>query len=281
MTVNERDGLGDDLPPDYFTHISQGDFFGWPYAYIGAHPDPDFGSKRPDLVAKTRTPDLLFQAHSAPLGLAFYEGDQFPADYKGDAFVALHGSWNSAKPTGYKVVRIRFKDGKPVGGYENFLTGFHLDDSSPAQVWGRPVGLAAAKDGSLLVTDDAGKADLAGGLYGEVMERQGGLPSEAARNQAVHLRQVASVDTILRRCAAKGGGAERNRTAGLLIANEALSQLSYSPKSARGAVLGSEARPVKRTAAWGRRARDPQSSPRSGSSASTLPASTSFTAMAG
>jgi len=158
VTVNERDGLGDDLPPDYFTHITQGDFFGWPYAYIGAHPDPDFGSKRPDLVAKTRTPDLLFQAHSAPLGLAFYEGGQFPADYKGDAFVALHGSWNSAKPTGYKVVRIKFKDGKPVGGYENFLTGFHLDDTSPAQVWGRPVGLAVAKDGSLLVTDDAGKA---------------------------------------------------------------------------------------------------------------------------
>ena len=158
VTVNERDGLGDDLPPDYFTHVSQGDFFGWPYAYIGTHPDPDFGKKKPEMVAKTKTPDILFQAHSAPLGLVFYEGTQFPADYKGDAFVALHGSWNSTHPTGYKVVRVRFKDGKPVGGYDNFLTGFHVGETSPAQVWGRPVGLAVARDGSLLVTDDAGKA---------------------------------------------------------------------------------------------------------------------------
>jgi glucose/arabinose dehydrogenase len=158
VTVNERDGLGDDLPPDYLTHIAQGEFFGWPYAYIGPHPDPDLGSKKPAMIGKTKTPDLLFQAHSAPLGLLFYEGSQFPADYKGDAFVALHGSWNSAKPTGYKVVRVKFKDGKPVGGYDNFLTGFHVGETSPAQVWGRPVGLATAKDGSLLVTDDAGKA---------------------------------------------------------------------------------------------------------------------------
>lgn len=158
VSVNERDGLGDDLPPDYLAHIREGDFFGWPYAYTGNHPDPDYGAKRPDLVAAAKMPDLLFQAHSAPLGLVFYEGDQFPADFKGDAFVALHGSWNSAKPTGYKVVRVKFKDGKPVGGYDNFVTGFHIDDTSPAQVWGRPVGLAVAKDGSLLVTDDAGKA---------------------------------------------------------------------------------------------------------------------------
>ena len=158
VTVNERDGLGDDLPPDYLAHISQGDFFGWPYAYIGAHPDPDYGARRPDLVARTKTPDLLFQAHSAPLGLVFYDGNQFPAEYRGDAFVALHGSWNSSKPTGYKVVRIKFKDGKPQGGYDNFVTGFHVDDTSPAQVWGRPVGLAIARDGSLLIADDAGKA---------------------------------------------------------------------------------------------------------------------------
>jgi glucose/arabinose dehydrogenase len=157
VTVNERDGLGDDLPPDYLTHITQGEFFGWPYAYIGPHPDPDYGAKRPDLVAKTMTPDVLFQAHSAPLGLVFYEGSQFPADYKGDAFVALHGSWNRAKPTGYKVVRVKFKDGKPVGGYDNFLTGFWDGSTSPAQVWGRPVGLAVANDGSLLVSDDVGK----------------------------------------------------------------------------------------------------------------------------
>ena len=157
VTVNERDGLGDGLVPDYFTRIRQGDFFGWPYAYIGRHPDPDYGAKRPDLVAKTKVPDVLFQSHSAPLGLVFYEGDQFPADYKGDAFVALHGSWNSAKPTGYKVVRIKFAYGRPVGGFEDFLTGFWDGSTSPAQVWGRPAGLLVAKDGSLLVADDDGK----------------------------------------------------------------------------------------------------------------------------
>jgi glucose/arabinose dehydrogenase len=156
VTVNERDGLGDGLVPDYLTRIAQGDFFGWPYAYTGKNPDPDYGAKRPDLVARSKTPDLLFQSHSAPLGLVFYEGDQFPAAYKGDAFVALHGSWNSAKPTGYKVVRVKFTGGKPAGGYENFLTGFWDGSTSPAQVWGRPVGLAVAKDGSLLVADDAG-----------------------------------------------------------------------------------------------------------------------------
>lgn len=157
VTVNERDGLGDELPPDYLARLAQDDFFGWPYAYLGPHPDPDFGAKRPDLVAKTKAPDLLFQAHSAPLGLVFYQGGQFPADYRGDAFVALHGSWNSAKPTGYKVVRVHFQNGRPAGGYDNFLTGFRLDDTSPPQVWGRPVGLAVAKDGSLLVTDDVAK----------------------------------------------------------------------------------------------------------------------------
>jgi glucose/arabinose dehydrogenase len=156
VTVNERDGLGDNLPPDYFTRIRQGDFFGWPYAYTGANPDPDFGSRRPDLVAKTKTPDVLFQAHSAPLGLVFYEGDQFPAGYKGDAFVALHGSWNSSRPTGYKVVRIKFRNGRPESGYENFLTGFWDASTSPARVWGRPVWPVVAKDGSLLVSDDAG-----------------------------------------------------------------------------------------------------------------------------
>jgi glucose/arabinose dehydrogenase len=156
VTVNERDGLGDGLVPDYFTRIRQGEFFGWPYAYIGPNPAPDYGSKRPDLVAKTAVPDLLFQSHSAPLGLVFYEGSQFPAEYRGDAFVSLHGSWNSSKPTGYKVVRIKFANGRPVGGYDNFLTGFWDGSTSPAQVWGKPVGLAVAKDGSLLVADDTG-----------------------------------------------------------------------------------------------------------------------------
>jgi len=156
VTVNERDGLGDDLPPDYLTQIHQGDFFGWPYAYIGNHTDPDYGKKRPDLVAKTKTPDVLFHAHSAPLGLVFYDGNQFPAEYKDNAFVSLHGSWNDAQPTGYKVVRVKFTNGRPENAYENFLTGFWDGTSSPARVWGRPVGLVVAKDGSLLVADDVG-----------------------------------------------------------------------------------------------------------------------------
>ena len=153
--VNERDGLGDGLVPDFLTRLQEGGFYGWPYAYIGHHPQPDFPS-RPEMVAKTLTPDLLFQSHSAPLGLVFYEGSMFPAEYKGDAFVALHGSWNSAEPTGYKIVRVPFKDGRPQGYYENFLTGFWLGGTSPAQVWGRPAGLAVAADGSLLIADDAG-----------------------------------------------------------------------------------------------------------------------------
>jgi glucose/arabinose dehydrogenase len=153
--VNERDGLGDGLVPDYLTRLQEGGFYGWPYAYIGHHPQPDFPS-RPEMVAKTLTPDLLFQSHSAPLGLVFYEGSMFPPEFKGDAFVALHGSWNASEPTGYKVVRVPFKDGRPQGYYENFLTGFWLEGQSPAQVWGRPAGLAVAADGSLLIADDAG-----------------------------------------------------------------------------------------------------------------------------
>jgi glucose/arabinose dehydrogenase len=156
VTVNERDGYGDALVPDYLTRIQEGDFYGWPYAYTGPHPDPTYGSKRPDLVARTKTPDVLFQAHSAPLGLVFYEGAQFPAEYKGDAFVSLHGSWNSGKPTGYKVVRVKFEHGRPVGTYEDFVTGFWDGKSSPARVWGRPAGLLVAKDGSLLIADDVG-----------------------------------------------------------------------------------------------------------------------------
>jgi glucose/arabinose dehydrogenase len=160
VTVNERDGLGDALVPDYLTHVQPGAFYGWPYAWLGQHPDPDWGAKRPDMVAKAVMPDLLFHAHSAPLGLVFYEGTQFPAAYRGDAFVALHGSWNSGTPTGYKVVRVPFKNGRPAGGYENFVTGFWNGAGKPgdrAQVWGRPAGLAVAKDGSLLIADDAGK----------------------------------------------------------------------------------------------------------------------------
>ncbi|MEI9931231.1 MAG: PQQ-dependent sugar dehydrogenase [Rhizomicrobium sp.] len=158
ITVNERDGYGDGLVPDYFTRISHGDFYGWPYAYTGPHADPTYGAKRPDLVAKAKTGDVLFESHSAPLGFAFYDGKQFPAEYTGDAFVALHGSWNSGKPTGYKVVRVKFTNGRPTGEYQDFLTGFWDGSSSPAKVWGRPVGVLVAKDGSLLISDDAGKA---------------------------------------------------------------------------------------------------------------------------
>ncbi len=154
VVVNERDGLGDGLVPDYLTRIEPGGFYGWPYAYIGHHVQPDIAS-RPDMVAKAIVPDLLFQSHSAPLGLVFYDGTMFPDEYRGNAFVALHGSWNSGKPTGYKIVRVPFTGGKSAAYYENFLTGFWVAGRAPAQVWGRPAGLAVARDGSLLVSDDA------------------------------------------------------------------------------------------------------------------------------
>ena len=136
----------------------QGDFFGWPFAYLGPHPSQGvLGLQRPDLVLSAKAPDVLFEAHSAPLGLAFYEGAQFPAEYHGDAFVALHGSWNSGRPTGYKVVRIPFgTDGRPTGEYVNFATGFWVGGDKTAEVFGRPVGLAIAADGALLIADDVG-----------------------------------------------------------------------------------------------------------------------------
>lgn len=154
--ANERDGLGDGLAPDYFTLVKPGGFYGYPYSYTGKNPDPDLGDKRPDLVAKAITPDVLFPAHSAPTGTLFYTGANFPAQYKGDAFVSLHGSWNRADPTGYKVVRIHFVNARPDGGYENFLTGFWDGKADPFRVWGRPAGLAQMPDGSLLVADDTG-----------------------------------------------------------------------------------------------------------------------------
>jgi glucose/arabinose dehydrogenase len=158
VVTNERDGLGDELPPDYFTSVKQGGFYGYPYAYIGKNPDPVWGAKDPGgKVASTITPDVLFHAHSAPTGLVFYTGSNFPAEYKNDAFVSLHGSWNAGNPTGYKVVRVHFVNGKPVNGYENFATGFWDGmggAGEPAKVWGRPVGLVVAKDGSLLIADD-------------------------------------------------------------------------------------------------------------------------------
>jgi glucose/arabinose dehydrogenase len=154
--VQERDGLGDNLPSDYLTRVQQGGFYGWPYAYIGKHPQPGFANLAPDKVNATITPDLLFQAHSSLLDLVFYEADQFPPEYKGHLFVAVKGSWNRSEPTGYKVVRVPFKDGRPEGYYENFATGFWASGEERAEVWGRPAALAVAKDGALLVADDTG-----------------------------------------------------------------------------------------------------------------------------
>lgn len=154
--VNERDGLGDGLVPDYMTEVKAGAFYGWPYAYLGPRPDPDYGRRRPDLVAKTIEPDVLFRSHSAPIGFAFYDAEMFPTDFRGDAFVALQGSWNASYPTGYKVVRVRFRDGRPIGGYENFATGYRIGGTSTATVWGRPSSVAVAADGALLVADDTG-----------------------------------------------------------------------------------------------------------------------------
>jgi glucose/arabinose dehydrogenase len=149
--TNERDGLGDNLPPDYATRVGEGNFYGWPWYYIGDNEDPRHAGARPDLVGRVTVPDVLIQAHSAPLGIAFYDGDGFPDGYRGDGFVALHGSWNRASRTGYKVVRIIFENGRPTGEYEDFMTGFVLD---PEAVWGRPAGVAVAKDGALLVSED-------------------------------------------------------------------------------------------------------------------------------
>jgi glucose/arabinose dehydrogenase len=150
--VNERDMLGDNLVPDYTTHVQDGGFYGWPWYYIGGKRDPRLTDSHPDLRAKTLTPDVLIQPHSAPLGFAFYNGDQFPAEYRGEMFLALHGSWNRAQRTGYEVVRVPLhQQGKATGEYQDFLTGFVTEEG---KVWGRPVGIAVAKDGSLLVSDD-------------------------------------------------------------------------------------------------------------------------------
>jgi glucose/arabinose dehydrogenase len=158
VVVNERDGEGDELVPDYMTRVQKGAFYGWPYAYLGQHEEPSLKGKRPDLVAKAVVPDVLFRSHSAPLGLLFYTGTQFPEKYRGGAFVAHHGSWNASNPRGYKIVYVPFTNKKPAGGYENFALGFWTTGNAPAGVMGRPVGLAQAKDGSLLVSDDVGNA---------------------------------------------------------------------------------------------------------------------------
>jgi glucose/arabinose dehydrogenase len=155
-TVIERDGLGDDLPPDYFTHIQEGGFYGWPWAYFGPHPEPRHNGEHLDLVQKTITPDVALPAHNSPLDFAFYTGTQFPAEYRGGAFITLHGTWNRSQRQGYKVVFVPFKDGRPSGPPKDFLTGW-MTAPDNKDVWGRPVGVIVLRDGSLLVSDDGGK----------------------------------------------------------------------------------------------------------------------------
>jgi len=154
-STNERDGLGDDLVPDYVTRVKEGGFYGWPWYYMGNIEDPRLKGERPDLAGQVIVPDVLLQSHSAPLEMVFYTATNgaaaFPAEYRGDAFVASHGSWNRSRRTGYKVIRVRVNHGIPTGEYDDFMTGFVVDDRS---VWGRPVGVTVANDGALLVTDD-------------------------------------------------------------------------------------------------------------------------------
>ncbi len=151
-STNERDGLGDNVPPDYITRVREGAFYGWPWYYIGANEDPRHRGERPELQDKITIPDVLLQAHSASLGMTFYDATQFPAEYRGNIFAAEHGSWNRANRTGYKIIRVIVKDGAPTGAYEDFATGFVINDG---EVWGRPVGVAVDKDGALLISEDA------------------------------------------------------------------------------------------------------------------------------
>jgi glucose/arabinose dehydrogenase/cytochrome c2 len=156
-TTNERDALGDDLVPDYSTRMKRGSFYGWPWYYLGSNEDPRLKGERSDLAGHVSVPDVLYQAHSAALSMTFYEASNgksaFPAAFVGDAFVGFHGSWNRSLRTGYKLVRVHMKNGEPTGDYEDFLTGFVVDDS---HVWGRPVATAELKDGSLLMSEDGG-----------------------------------------------------------------------------------------------------------------------------
>lgn len=153
--VNERDGLGDDLVPDYITSVREGAFYGWPYAYFGRHEDPRLKGQQAELVARAIAPDLPVGAHTASLGLVFYRGTAFPENYRGGVFVAQHGSWNRSRLSGYKVIFVPFRDGRPAGAPQDFLTGF-IANEEKNEVYGRPCGIVMLADGSLLVTDDAG-----------------------------------------------------------------------------------------------------------------------------
>ena len=150
-SVNERDALGDNLPPDYITHVQEGGFYGWPWYYIGGNEEPRLAGKHPELKDKVIAPDVLLEPHNASLELAFYEGGQFPTEYQGSIFASEHGSWNRSVRTGYEVVFVPVKDGRAAGEYVDFLTGFVTPNGDS---WGQPVGVAVAPDGSLMVTDD-------------------------------------------------------------------------------------------------------------------------------
>jgi glucose/arabinose dehydrogenase len=157
VSTNERDLLGDDLVPDYISHVRERGYYGWPWYYMGNHEDPRHSGERPDLAGQAIAPDVPVQSHSASLQMMFYPANAsgpaaFPRAYRGDIFAAFHGSWNRTGRTGSKVIRVRLRNGVPRGGYEDFLTGFVIDDG---HVWGRPVGVTVARDGALLVTDDA------------------------------------------------------------------------------------------------------------------------------
>jgi glucose/arabinose dehydrogenase len=151
-SVNERDKIGDNVPPDYITHIQENGFYGWPWYYIGGHEDPRLRGKHPELASKVIIPDVLLQPHNASLEITFYRAKQFPARFRGSIFAAEHGSWNRSSRTGYEVIFVPLKDGRATGEYEDFVSGFVTPDGD---VWGRPVGVAVAVDGSLLISDDS------------------------------------------------------------------------------------------------------------------------------
>jgi len=154
-STNERDGLGNNLVPDYVTHVQEGGFYGWPWWYMGGHQDPRHVGKHPELQSKVITPDIILNPHFASLEMMFYQGSQFPGEFKGDGFACEHGSWNRAQRAGYEVIRLPMKNGHATGEYDDFLTGFTIGDG---EVWGRPVGVAEAKDGSLFISDDGSRS---------------------------------------------------------------------------------------------------------------------------
>lgn len=181
-SVNERDGLGDNLVPDYITHVENGGFYGWPWWYIGSHQDPRHEGKHPELKDKVLVPDVLLQPHNASLELTFYEGSQFPAEYRGDIFASEHGSWNRSVRVGYEVIRVpRHQTGRATGEYQDFLTGFVVDNG---HVWGRPVGITVAPDGSLLVTDDGSNSIWRISYTGKTVRQKSALDQNSTTRSA-------------------------------------------------------------------------------------------------